>query len=1195
MPCTPFPPARRWGELDRVRLTADVDIPESLLEAATNGDLVLFVGAGASYNAPSSLPLFSGLASRIGQLHDEPYHDDDPADAYLGRLEDLHPAVREQVQRIIQPPTSAPNSTHEAIAQLAAACKQPKVVTTNFDEHITTAASALGCDIGEQYNAPAVPLGRSFRGLVHLHGAVSRDARELVFTDADFGRAYLTEGWARRFVQDLFLNNTVLFIGYSHDDTVMKYLARGLPPQTRRFAFTTETDTSKWANLGIGPILYPPIDSHAALPAALSAWAKYLDQGLLDQRQRIIDIITSGPPKLPVDADYLSSALMQPIGVRTFTEYARGSDWLAWAESQQSFRSLFQVHETGSDHRRELSAWFVDNYLSESDHVEAGLRTLARLGPKGSLELADAIAFGAMRSRNNPTLVKKLSLLGSNWIDTSPALEMRNRTNFYDTELRGTELLPFFRALFGTRLQLAESRPWFSNEADEETQTPVAVTAEWVGAQADIESLWAAAQYKSPEFDYSLLQIAEQAVRQRYELVAAFRNDAFDSLSFRRSAIEPHQQDRHRDEDSVIVDILRDTATKHLAEDPFTAQRWLTSDIPILRRIGVHLITENPHTAPNGKLEVILNHSLLYSYDAKHEVFRLLHQIGPQLRDAERERLLSAIQLTPAGPHIDDDQQLRQRVVFDRLEWLARVVNDWPQLREAIADIRTDRPEIGTREHPDLDHYMSSGTWGGKLPWTVSEYLEMVDQEGALVALEKLIQRDYSEREFEEPDWDSALNLLSQAVEARPTLACQFEAAPSMSDSRSNSQLLAATIRGLAKASLDDPVRSDAITIAQKYVSNEDLAASIASLVLAIMSANLELPTVDRDALDSLAAELWNQHSETYEHPATDDWMSVGLNSWPGYLAQYWLERISRRINKDRPDVSSLSPEEAKAIQLFLEAQGPAGHGPLAIICNHLYFLFAIDAAFTSVNLFPLFETDSPEVAGQAWHSYLYSPRISSAMLDTGLWESLIAIAGNKAVTGDVRLRSQFWDLLSVVLLRPGHSERRVQAIDIVTRIGAEATADLFAHLAYRLNDLDASDQRVAWDEWIFPIRSQRLERLPGEETPAEASAWCDLFLRMRHVLEDGLATGLKAPGPLTTNTTVMDLTDQDVRSHGSALAKLFEERVRRTTDMDAHLEWTLHEVVERLRAQDADTERLRALVEACLQAGVHRAASWFD
>ena len=49
-----------------------------------------------------------------------------------------------------------------------------------------------------------------------------------MLTDADFGRAYLTQGWARRFVQQLFSKYVVLFVGYSHQDLPLLYLARGI-------------------------------------------------------------------------------------------------------------------------------------------------------------------------------------------------------------------------------------------------------------------------------------------------------------------------------------------------------------------------------------------------------------------------------------------------------------------------------------------------------------------------------------------------------------------------------------------------------------------------------------------------------------------------------------------------------------------------------------------------------------------------------------------------------------------------------------------------------------------------------------------------------------------------------------------------------------------------------------------------------
>jgi SIR2-like domain len=62
---------------------------------------------------------------------------------------------------------------------------------------------------------------------VHLHGRIGEhdpDHRDLVLTTRDFGNAYLRHGWAARFVVEMFREFTVLFIGYSLSDPVMRYL-----------------------------------------------------------------------------------------------------------------------------------------------------------------------------------------------------------------------------------------------------------------------------------------------------------------------------------------------------------------------------------------------------------------------------------------------------------------------------------------------------------------------------------------------------------------------------------------------------------------------------------------------------------------------------------------------------------------------------------------------------------------------------------------------------------------------------------------------------------------------------------------------------------------------------------------------------------------------------------------------------------
>lgn len=77
---------------------------------------------------------------------------------------------------------------------------------------------------------------------MYLHGLLPKNLKEsaqnddFILTGADFGRAYLSEGWATQFVKDLFRNYTVCFVGYSMEDPLMTYLSLGLINEAGRKA-----------------------------------------------------------------------------------------------------------------------------------------------------------------------------------------------------------------------------------------------------------------------------------------------------------------------------------------------------------------------------------------------------------------------------------------------------------------------------------------------------------------------------------------------------------------------------------------------------------------------------------------------------------------------------------------------------------------------------------------------------------------------------------------------------------------------------------------------------------------------------------------------------------------------------------------------------------------------------------------------
>ena len=220
-------------------------IPDDLIQLLEDESVVLFCGAGVSKNV--DLPLFGELVQDVyTRLHEPLNAEGAPTneeernefrvknfDRVLGLLEarlGSRSVVREAVRDrlMLAPSTELP--FHRSLLDLA---RTPagtcRLVTTNFDRGFLIASNGqIQCDV-----APMLPPAKTGRWsrLVHLHGllgAEGRSLQDLVLTSADFGEAYITSGWASRFVTELFSQFTVVFVGYSVNDPVMRYLVDAL-------------------------------------------------------------------------------------------------------------------------------------------------------------------------------------------------------------------------------------------------------------------------------------------------------------------------------------------------------------------------------------------------------------------------------------------------------------------------------------------------------------------------------------------------------------------------------------------------------------------------------------------------------------------------------------------------------------------------------------------------------------------------------------------------------------------------------------------------------------------------------------------------------------------------------------------------------------------------------------------------------
>ena len=70
----------------------EVEVPDELISAARDGQLVIFVGAGASRDAPASLPDFKQLVTEIGTRVDVAPTERqlEQPDVFLGELADMN-------------------------------------------------------------------------------------------------------------------------------------------------------------------------------------------------------------------------------------------------------------------------------------------------------------------------------------------------------------------------------------------------------------------------------------------------------------------------------------------------------------------------------------------------------------------------------------------------------------------------------------------------------------------------------------------------------------------------------------------------------------------------------------------------------------------------------------------------------------------------------------------------------------------------------------------------------------------------------------------------------------------------------------------------------------------------------------------------------------------------------------------------
>jgi hypothetical protein len=298
-------------------LPNSADIPHDLIRAVSDGDVIFLCGAGVSFGV--GLPTFKKLTddvyasigeSRTHEPAETIAYEKEEYDRVLRSLEKrtlLHGTesrVRVAVARILTPPSGANLVHHKSLLQLSRdRSGRVRLLTTNFDTLFERAAEEEKLSF-ESHSGKSIPRpgGADDFGILHLHGRLedpplSLKKSDLILTSADFGDAYLRDGWASRYIEDRMRLNTLILVGYRAEDAALRLLLETLDADRDRFRDlkdiyaiekSSSGSASLWKAKGIKPLEFA---DYPDIYASLAEWARYAKDPSGYNRQGLQEIL----------------------------------------------------------------------------------------------------------------------------------------------------------------------------------------------------------------------------------------------------------------------------------------------------------------------------------------------------------------------------------------------------------------------------------------------------------------------------------------------------------------------------------------------------------------------------------------------------------------------------------------------------------------------------------------------------------------------------------------------------------------------------------------------------------------------------------------------------------------------------------------------------------------------------------------
>ena len=1201
-------------------------IPVQLMNELDNGSVVFFCGAGISAVPGSELPQFRKLVQHLyAANHMEPdgverealdLDEADPGrrqakfDKALGLLE--RPgrlgaqALRQSViDRLSKAPTG-PLNVHGAVIALSRCERGVRLITTNFDNRF--AEAGLEEKLIDAAPKLPVPKPHSWSSLVHLHGRIAsgEDGSNLVLTAADFGRAYLTEQWAARFVTELFREFTIVFVGYSVGDPVMSYMVDALAAERAKgarfataYAFAHHDGTldgkqkarDGWLAKNVEPILYADRESHALLGETLIEWARIRNDPFRARSQIAITEMTKMPggPEDP-SVERVVWALQDPVAAKALAdepviedeaEFPKVEKWLEMFAERGLLRSaaadasaivgdqdpaFVRLVDSGlqvvSPQTVDMTRANLARWLAGHVHVPQFLAWFLRAGGHMHPVLRQEIQRRLANQELN--IPSSLRLLWTVLVDQEPRDPWRLLWILEHYRAAGSELeqlcvedeaikslAPRLEVRPGPASRLA-FRQYFDGRA--RPIRPIEACGHLKLVSGD-EDVWHQVKglFENPGV---LARNAERLSDYLEQALARGEQDdgVYEESYLYRPSISAHDQNQEHDRWTHLIDLVRDSYFALGSVDRGRAGNllslWVQSRRSLFKRLALHALAENP------KADIQLARKLLiagrkpgvWEFDLRREVLRFLRMAGLRLPRSLRAEIVRAIHAGPKSGRGKTRPDYTRIIRHEKVLRLHKLVESGARLDKRSRELAGEGTEGGRGERDEFAGWHSEGRWVSDEEFAPKALLEGSVADVVAVIEDEKIGRD-AFRGLVALQPVKAASALRRVAMGRKWPATIWQEFLWALDGACERPGLKRRMRGyVARLLVGAP---------------DELFAEVGSAAAGFVKDLAEEYGIDREReLTALWRKVWGGVSMSgSEGIGLDDPLTEALNDAGGKLAEVALIRLW----KYEPVTSAGLPA---AVRPYFDVVGDDAAGQLGrvMLATRLHQLFAIDPDWAREHLIARLDPAGSEEAGSLWSAYCWSPSVGPDLLQAFKEPFLGMLRADRDMG---RRKGKLAALFMTICLEAPNELTAEEIGHIVGAMSEDALMTVVTSLGNRLRGSENDRARI-WGQKITPWLQKYWPRAADRNTAKTSLAILQMLVECGDGFPEAVAWSLPYLRPVEDHGLHRLGRNPQTGRHPKAMLSVLD-RVCVENILPTHQRHTLREILDDLgRAKPA-------------------------